>query len=568
MAIIGQITIENFRSIEHVELIFPNKAPLILVGENNAGKSNIISAVDVLLGETHPKYRLVEQKDYYQRQPCAIEIAAHLKEPIGDSFTSLTWRHNPENSDPNEFLGVDRYGHSNKYIKAEIRDELICIMISAERTLNYQLSYQTKYTMLSKLMHRFHQELQKSAEIAEKLRGKFAEIKETFDKIDAFKTFKDTLQSDFLSLVSCMSYKLEIDFEAYNPTNFFHALRVQAKEGSEPRDFNELGTGEQQILAISFAHAYAKAFRKGILLAIEEPEAHLHPLAQRWLAKKIQDLCADGLQIIMSTHSPAFINLPGLDGFALVRKGNEIGTWTKQLSRQEFADYCIAHNASPDKTKESNIFEFYATNTTESILEGFFAKGIILVEGPTEALSIPEYLKTLGFDCEEKGIAVISVGGKGNLARFWRLFSAYDLPVYVMFDNDSADDKNGSKRTELLTTLEIAGVEDILSKEDLKVEKSFAIFGKDFETTLRNIFESAHYEELEKEAREFMGIDPENKNDCKPLVGRYVAEKLSKQVDYSVDGWSCLLRLKVAIEERMQCCIQNCDHSITNDEPW
>ena len=568
MAIIGQIVIDNYRSIEHVELTFPKNAPLILVGENNAGKSNIISAVDVLLGETHPKYRLVEQKDYYQRQPCEIEIAAHLMEPIGDSFTSLTWRHNPENSDPNEFLAVDGYGRANKYIKAEVRDELICIMISAERTLNYQLSYQTKYTMLSKLMHRFHQELQKSAEIAEELKGKFAEIKETFDKIDAFKSFKDTLQSDFMNLVSCMSYKLEIDFEAYNPTNFFHALRVQAKEGSEPRDFSELGTGEQQILAISFAHAYAKAFRRGILLAIEEPEAHLHPLAQRWLAKKIQDLCADGLQIIMSTHSPAFINLLGLNGFSLVRKNNEKGTWTKQLSRKEFADYCLAHNAAPDKTKESNILEFYAANTTESILEGFFAKGIILVEGPTEALSIPEYLKTLGFDCEEKGIAVISVGGKGNLTRFWRLFSAYDLPVYVIFDNDADDDKKGSKRTELLTTLEISDVEAILSEADLKVDNSFAIFDKDFETALRNIFESEQYEALEKEAREFLGIEPDNKNDCKPLVGRYVAEKLSKRLDYSVAGWARLLKLKVAVEERMQCCINNCDQSGVDDEPW
>lgn len=566
MAVISKIRIDNFRSIKRAEFSFPNKSPLILIGENNAGKSNIISAIDILLGETYPKSRIVDQKDYYQRVPCEINIEAQFTDTLG-RFKSLLWSHNPFADEQNEFVGIDEFG-GRKWPKNEEREELTCILISAERTLNYQLSYQTKWTMLSKLMHRFHQELQKNEAIVEELRGKFVEIKEAFHKIDSFKTFKETLQADFLNLVSCMSYKLEVDFEAYNPTNFFHALRVQAKEGAEPRDFNELGTGEQQVLAISFAHAYAKAFRKGILLAIEEPEAHLHPLAQRWLARKISELCKDGLQIIMSTHSPAFINLLGLNGFSLVRKDNGKGTWTKQLSRKEFTDYCLAHNASPDKTKENNILEFYAANTTESILEGFFAKGIILVEGPTEALSIPEYLKTLGFDCEEKGIAVISVGGKGNLARFWRLFSAYDLPVYVMFDNDASDDKKGSKRTELLTTLELSGIEAILGEEDLKVDISFAIFGKDFETTLRTIFESEHYEALEKEAREFLGIEPENKNDCKPLVGRYVAEKLSKQLDYSVAGWARLLNLKVAVEKRMQCCINNCGKSNTNDEPW
>jgi len=553
VATLQKITIDKYRSIDHVEFTVPDKAPLILVGENNAGKSNIIAAIDIILGEMHPKYRLIEQKDYYQRTSCNMEIKAELREPLGGKYHSLVWQHNHDAEEQNEFYGVESNGRQYKYVKAEERDELTCVLISAERTLNYQLSYQTKWTMLSKLMHRFHQELQRNQEILEELKGKFVDIKDAFHKIDSFKTFKDTLQADFLNLVSCMSYKLEVDFEAYNPTNFFHALRVQAKEGSEPRDFNELGTGEQQILAISFAHAYAKAFRKGILLAIEEPEAHLHPLAQRWLSKKIFELCRDGLQIIMSTHSPAFIDVLGLDGFVLVRKNNERGTWTKQLTRKELTDYCLANNSHPDKTKEDNILEFYAVNTTEAILEGFFAKGIILVEGPTEALAIPEYLKALRYDCYEKGIAVISVDGKGNLARLWRLFTAYDIPVYVIFDNDEEEDKKSTKRSELLQTLGIIDTDQVIKEEGLKIEDKFTVFGKDFETTLRTLFESESYENLEREAREFIGIDPENKSDCKPLVARYVAEKLSKHVNDEVDRWCSLLTMKLKIEEIMKC---------------
>lgn len=551
MAAISKIVIDNFRSVEHVELVFPENAPLILVGENNAGKSNIIAAVDIIFGEMHPKYRQIEQRDYYQRTPCNIKIKAGLREPLGGKYHSLVWQHNHNEDDPNEFYGIDAYGTSTKYINTEARDELTCVLISAERTLNYQLSYQSKWTMLSKLMHRFHQELQKNTEIVDTLKEKFKEIKDAFHQIEPFKTFKQTLQADFLSLISCMSYKLEIDFEAYNPTNFFHALRIQAKEGEEPRDFNELGTGEQQVLAISFAHAYAKAFRKGILLAIEEPEAHLHPLAQRWLAMKIYELCKDGLQIIMSTHSPAFIDIIGLDGLVLVRKNNEQGTWTKQLTRKKLTEYCLANNSNPEKTKEDNILEFYAANTTEAILEGFFAKGIILVEGPTEALAIPEYLKALAYDVYEKGIAVISVDGKGNLARFWRLFTAYELPVYVIFDNDAGDDSGGSKRVELLKILEVTNATEILKATDLGIEEKYTVFGKDFETTLREIFKSDSYEELEKEAREFIGIAPDNKSDCKPLVARYVAEKLAEGVNFGKDGWCDLGRLKLAIEALM-----------------
>lgn len=553
MAQIGKIFIDNFRSVKHSELVFPENSPVILVGENNAGKSNIMSAIDVLLGEMHPKYRSIEQKDYYQRTPSNIQIEAALREAIADKYINLVWRHNPEAEEQNEFFGIERSGRPYKYIKNEERDELICVLISAERTLNYQLSYQSKWTMLSKLMHRFHQELQRSEEIVDELKGKFSEIKAAFQKIESFKTFKDTLQSDFLNLISCMSYKLEIDFEAYNPTNFFHALRVQAKEGEEPRDFNELGTGEQQILAISFAHAYAKAFRKGILLAIEEPEAHLHPLAQRWLARKIFELCKDGLQIIMSTHSPIFIDLLGLDGLVLVRKSAEQGTWTKQLTREELTDFCLANGSHPEKTKKENILEFYAANTTETILEGFFAKGIILVEGPTEALALPEYLTALGYDCYEKGIAIIPVDGKGNLARFWRLFSAYEISIYVIFDNDEEDDQSGSKRQEILKTLGISESDEILGSTDLQIKDKFTVFGKDFETTLRNIFGTHGYEELEREARDFIGIDPNNKKDCKPLVARHVAEKLAHHVDNGSDGWCNLLEMKTKIDALMSC---------------
>lgn len=46
-----QISIENFRSVgeEPIRLTFPEKCPTIIIGENNAGKSNIIRAIELIL---------------------------------------------------------------------------------------------------------------------------------------------------------------------------------------------------------------------------------------------------------------------------------------------------------------------------------------------------------------------------------------------------------------------------------------------------------------------------------------------------------------------------------------
>ena len=169
-----------------------------------------------------------------------------------------------------------------------------------------------------------------------------------------------------------------------------------------------------------------------------------------------------------------------------------------------------------------------------------------------EVLAIPEYLSALGFDCYEKGVAVISVGGKGNIARFWRLFTAFELPVYVIFDNDAGDDPSGKKRTEILQTLGTTEILDVISADDIIIADKYTVFGKDFETSLRKSFEADRYEDIEREAREFMGIAPDNKSDCKPLVARYVASKLALGVTFEKDAWCELERMKMSIDRIME----------------
>jgi putative ATP-dependent endonuclease of OLD family len=48
-------------------------------------------------------------------------------------------------------------------------------------------------------------------------------------------------------------YQLGIDFSAYDPSNYFKSLRIFPCQDGEIRALDELGTGQEQILAISFA---------------------------------------------------------------------------------------------------------------------------------------------------------------------------------------------------------------------------------------------------------------------------------------------------------------------------
>ncbi|MEJ5223959.1 MAG: AAA family ATPase [Anaerolineales bacterium] len=535
-------TIEGYKSIrDQIVVQFPQDKPLVLVGENNAGKSNIVSALDLILGEYWPGTQTPEDHDFWGRDSkngnIHIEVGlSGVQDPrYVQSVFSLKWECGPNG----EVKFLARLNNDDeKWVNNEIRDQLMLINIIADRRLNHQLSYASKYTFLSKLMRKFHAALTSDANRVARLRHAFQELEKIFREVNEFSRFEENLSRQFDEMYASMSYGLQVDFSAYDPSRFFHSLRVVPKEGDERRTFDELGTGQEQILALAFAHAYARAFYGGIVLVIEEPEAHLHPLAQRWLAGQIRKMCQDGLQVILTTHSPAFVDVLGLDGFVLVRKDNEGATEVKQIDTKKLADFCIQHGAHVTKTNPDTILPFYAAHATEEILSGFFAKSIILVEGQTEALSLPIYLKRVGLDITQKGIAIIPVMGKGNLAKWWRLFSAYGIPVYVTFDNDVENDASGTHRSDVLRTIGVPETEvsEATSTADWWIKSQYSVFGNDFETCIRTCF-GDEYANLEKNAKDMFG------SASKPIIARYVAE----QLDQSSEGWRLVERFRDTI---------------------
>lgn len=371
MARLTWCTIEGYKSIrDQIRICFPQNAPLVLIGENNAGKSNIVSALDVILGESWPGTRQPEDHDFWGRnaQSGLIQIEVGLtgvQDPrTGVDVSSLVWRYDSK-ADERPFFRVRLGDGDERWVNNEIRNQLMAIIISADRRLTYQLSYASKYTFLSKLMHKFHESLVSDPERVNRLRAAFSQLEAIFHEVDEFARFEQGLAQQFGEMFAGMSYGLQVDFSAYDPSRFFRSLQVVPKEGDQRRTLDELGTGQEQILALAFAYAYAQAFYGGVVLVIEEPEAHLHPLAQRWLARQIRRMCQGGLQVILTTHSPAFVDMLGLEGLVLVRKDGDGATCVRQLTRKDLADYCLRYGANPNRTSPDTILPFYAAHATE-----------------------------------------------------------------------------------------------------------------------------------------------------------------------------------------------------------
>ncbi|MCQ2053562.1 MAG: AAA family ATPase, partial [archaeon] len=61
---ISHVSIRNFRSLKSVDIDFhPGKN--VIIGKNNSGKSNVIKALNYVLGEKFPTYIQFVKDDFY-----------------------------------------------------------------------------------------------------------------------------------------------------------------------------------------------------------------------------------------------------------------------------------------------------------------------------------------------------------------------------------------------------------------------------------------------------------------------------------------------------------------------
>ncbi len=537
---IERLTVKNLRSVgdDRVSVRFPESGALVLLGENNAGKSNVTRGLDILFGDMWPGSRRLEDHDFHERDSdgIAIEVGAAVSGiPCtycnrGD-VAHLRWVYDPQSPSEGGNPVTYRFTCSNQhcdrtYVKNDMRSALSAAVLDADRRLGYQLSYASKYTMLSKLMHRFHERLLANPQRKQQLAKVFSDLLTEFSRVPEFAEFKRLLAETAIDFGQNLPYRLDVDFSAYDPSNFFQSLRVHPTLSGDVRNFDELGTGQSQILALAFAYAYAIAYgqSEGTILVIDEPEASLHPLAQQWLATRLNSLAAPGLQVVITTHSPHFVDLARPENLVMVSKADGRATRVVQRTRDELRAELVASGADAERTQPDTIGSFYAASATTEVVSGLFARRCVLVEGATESLALPELMRARGLDVLREGIAVVSVEGVGNIAKWHRLYTALGIECFCVFDTDSnktgreADDLR-AKRWDIMAALghgDDAQPEN-LSSAPLAVQDGYATLNPNFEGAAVALFE--RWTELYVEAVTVVG-------DSKPLRARYATQRL------------------------------------------
>ena len=469
---ISKIEIENFRNFKSKEIVF-NDGVNVVIGHNNAGKSNLIKALALVLDFQGTKR--LEMDDFNKNitltelktSPPKISISIKINQSVDEDLNSddlvtvgnwITKLEEPyEASLTYEFFLPEK--EKNNYLEsvATASDSSIAWKIIKHdyiRLYTFKIWGGEKTTQIiadSESLQKFDFQFLDAIRDVERdmLTGKNTLLRNVLDffmdyeiKSDLTKTEEDKKSeikikkqdfSDSADVLICklhermkagkgqiLSYAKDTGaaFNKANPNfegsisdiEMYSTLRliVEYETGIKiPATHNGLGYNNLIFMSLLLSKMQVNSDGKYLgsnakvfpILAIEEPEAHLHPAMQYQFLKFLKKNKTEKKvrQIFVTTHSTHITSSVSLDEMICLH--NEAGETTIGYPGKAFS--------SNEKSK--GYVQRFLDATKSDML---FAQKVILVEGLAEQLLLSIFAKYLDYSLEEKHVGVINVGGR------------------------------------------------------------------------------------------------------------------------------------------------------------
>ncbi len=477
------IRIQNFRSIENIDVCMGMIN--ILIGQNNAGKSNFLKAIDIAFNGSKNLSEediFVREGEHISKEKQAIidiKIVPTNGALMFDDFWTgvftekwitidemngsyvgirtiiqyevkkndyviirkpiTEWNDSVENArvGRNQLFTSDMYDFINHYYMDAQRD-----IISDLRDRKSYFGRATSATNLSEEQICVLEE--KLNEVNQEVVGSISAITETNLEL-----------SKIGSTLGQNNSKVQIEPLSRRIGDLHKGMDITFKEGAAA-SFSVLqhGMGTRSWISFLTLGAYVEYVHKSIIeneedaddlvvLSLEEPEAHLHPQAQRQI---YQQLVGFNGQKIVSTHSSSILAQAKLDDLIHFKK-NDGKTHVSRFDVSQYSDEELA------KIRREVV---------NSHGELIFASAIILCEGITEEQALPVYFKEFfGREPIFLGINIIGIGGQ-NYKTYLKFIREFELPWYIFSDGEDATIHTVKKAVKVIADIDIEELKNVV----------------------------------------------------------------------------------------------------------